>query len=170
MKMMSMILYSLPVMASVLITPEDALKATFGTDIEVSKKSLLLKASQAKKIEKESKTVLESKLVRLYIAKEKTLKAYGILLNRKVRTKKTAVLYMMTPNARLKAAEIVLFQEPIEYLPTQTWIQQFNDVNDSKSLRIGQDISVITGATMSARTITDGARQAMAIFNEVIKK
>jgi hypothetical protein len=49
-------------MASVLITPEDALKATFGNAIEVNKKSLLLKESQVKTIQNKSKAALESKL------------------------------------------------------------------------------------------------------------
>lgn len=167
---MSMILFSLPLMASVLITPKDALKATFGESVKVKKKPLLIKTSQAVSIQKKAKAKLESKIVRLYVAKQKDIVAYGVLLNRNVRTKKTAVLYMITPDGQLKAAEIVAFKEPIEYLPTETWMDQFRDVNDSKSLRMGAGVSVITGATMSARTISDGARLAMAIFEEAIKK
>lgn len=164
------LLFSLPLLASVLITPEDALKTTLDKEVTVKKKSLLLKSSQAKVVEKIAKAKLDSKLVRLYIAKSESVQGYGVLLNRTVRTKKAAIIYIITPDGVLKASEVVAFKEPVEYLPTSNWMDQFDDIEKSATLRLGDGVSVITGATLSARTISDGARLAMAIFEEVIKR
>lgn len=170
MRSLFIILVSLPLVAAVLITPEDALKATLGKEVTVQKRSLLLKSSQADKVEQIAKARLDSKLIRLYMAKGDTVQGYGILLNRTVRTKKAAILYIITPDGVLKASEVVAFKEPMEYLPTSEWMAQFDDVDKSSELGLGDGISVITGATLSARTISDGARLAMAIYDEVIDR
>ncbi|MEA2110795.1 MAG: FMN-binding protein [Campylobacterota bacterium] len=170
MRWMITILFSLPLFASVLITPQDALKEVLGSEVQVSKKSILLKSSEAKIVENIAKVKLDSKIVRVYTAKKDGVKGVGILLNKTVRTKKAVVLYIVTPNGVLKAAEMVSFKEPMEYLPTDDWMKQFSDINDTATLRLGDGVTAISGATMSARTISEGARLALAIFNEVIKK
>lgn len=170
MKILTTILFSGTLFASVLVTPQDALKMTFGPAVEVSKKNLLLKSSEAEAVEKRAKTALTSKIIRLYIAKTDSVKGYGILLNRKVRTKNAAVLYLLEPDGTLKAAEIVTFKEPQEYLPSTEWMKQFADVNATDTLFVGGGVSVITGATLTARTVSDGARLAIEIFKEAVAK
>ena len=36
-------------------------------------------------------------------------------------------------------------------------------------LRLSKEIPTITGATLSARSVTDGSRVAFAIYNEILK-
>jgi len=47
---------------------------------------------------------------------------------------------------------------------------QFKEKPDSAALTMGKDIPTISGATLSARCISDGARIARAIFEVVLKK
>ena len=112
---------------------------------------------------------MDSKLYRVYLAKksDKTV-GYGVLINKKVRTKTAIALYLISTEGKIKSIEIVAFNEAIEYLPTATWLNVFDQKSSANTLKLNQDIPTTTGATLSARAITDGARAALALL-EVVK-
>ena len=89
---------------------------------------------------------------------------------RTLRTKKATVLYAFDAKGRLKFSEIMAFGEPPEFIPHKQWMQLFQDKPNSAMFKIGKDIPTISGATLSARTITEGARVAKAIYNEILRK
>lgn len=137
----------------------------------IEKKTLLLSKEQAKAIMDKAHMKLPSKIVRLYLAKNGTSTlCYGIILSRKVRTKKAAILYMISPEGTIQTIEILAFAEPPEFIPKREWMLQFRGKSISDPLRVGRDIPTITGATLSARNVTDGARLALAIFDIIIRK
>jgi hypothetical protein len=92
------------------------------------------------------------------------------LIARKVRTKKAVVLYAFDRNGTLKFAEIMAFGEPPEFRPTNTWMGQFSNKEASAPLKMGSDIPTISGATLSARMVSDGARIARALLKIIRKK
>lgn len=149
---------------------EDILKANFSEQISVEKKSLILKKEEAQAIQEKAQAKLNSKIVRLYKVKEADkLVGYGVLLKRKVRTKNTAVLYMIDSNKTIKSIEIVSFKEPLEYKPNDSWKEVFTGKTSTDTLISGKDIPTISGATMSARSITDMARIALAIVEAKVE-
>jgi len=163
-------LFALSLSAEVLISPVDAMKQSYGNDAVIVKKNMLLSKTQASKIQKSSKTKLDSKIFRVFKAtKESKLLGYGILVNKKVRSKNAVVIYFISNKSVLKSIEVIAFNEPIEYLPSDKWNSQFEDVGTDKMLRVSKEIPTITGATLSARSITDGSRVAFAFYNEVLK-
>lgn len=156
--------------AEVLITPHEAMKQTFGEGVSIAKKSLLLSRDQAAAVTEKAKMKLSTKIYRAFALREgDTLRGYALLMNEKVRSKNAAVLYMIDTKGALKAIEIVAFNEPPEYIPSQTWLDQFKNKDAAQQLRVGKDIPTITGATMSARNIADGSRVALAIYETVLK-
>jgi len=171
MKVFLIMLLMLTLNAKVLISPVDAMKYCYGFKSEISKKNILLSTKQVKEIQKKAKVRVKSKIFRVFTAKKgKEIIGYGILLNRKVRSKNGATLYMISKNSKLKGIEIIAFNEPMEYIPSNRWLSQFSGLSTSKEPRVGKDISTITGATLSARAITDGARLAFALYDTVLKE
>ena len=164
------LLLTLPLSAKILISPIDAMKHSFGVNSEISKKNILLKSDQVKKISQDAKAKLSTKIFRVFkaIKNNKTI-GYGIIINRKVRSKNAVVLYIISADSVLKSIEVIAFNEPMEYLASKNWILQFENVNTDKMLRVGKEIPTITGATMSARSIVDGSRVAFALYNEMLK-
>ena len=149
---------------------EDILKANFTENIIVEKKSLILKKDEANMIQEKAQAKLNSKIVRLYKVKEADIiVGYGVLLKRKVRTKNTAVLYMIDNQKSIKSIEIVSFKEPLEYKPNDSWQEVFIGKSLANTLISGKDIPTISGATMSARSITDMARIALAIVEAKVE-
>lgn len=163
-------LLALPLSAKILISPFDAMQSTFGEDATVVKKNIMLSKTKTQKIQEMAKIKLESKIFRIFTAtkEDKTL-GYGILVNKKVRSKNAVVLYLISQDSVLKSIEIIAFNEPEEYIPSKTWNSQFKEIPTDTMLRVSKNIPTITGATLSARSITDGSRIAFALYNTLLK-
>lgn len=137
---------------------------------KVEKKTLLLDKQQFLAVQKLAKKRIKSKVVRYYQAMngQKRL-CTAIVLSQKVRTKKAAILYIIDEHGTLKQIEILAFAEPPEYKPKKSWIKLVEGKSLQEPLRVGRDVPKITGATMSARSVVDGARIALAIYEIAIK-
>ena len=157
--------------AAPLISPIDAMHHAFGEQAEVVKKNTLLSAAQAETVTQKAGMKLQTKIYRIYTAAVGNVPVgYGVLITRKVRQKDAAVLYLISLKGDIKTIEIVTFNEPPEYIPQKGYLEQFSGKNDADTLRVGKDIPTISGATLSARNVTDGARLALAVFDTVIGK
>lgn len=154
------------VFGDMLISPIDAMQSRFGAASTVTKKNTLLNKEQAAQVSKLAQLKLETKIYRVYTAMVADKAAgYGVLITRKVRQKDASVLYMITPDGTIASVEIIAFNEPPEYMPQAAYVKQFEGKNVDDTLRVGKDIPTISGATLSARTVTDGSRLALAVFN-----
>lgn len=151
-----------------LADPVAITERTFGTK-SIETKNIILSDAQIGQLSTASKQKIDTKLYRIFIAKNGSKVAgYGVLINKKVRTKNAVTLYLITTDEKIKAIEIVAFNEPIEYLPSKTWLDLFDDKSANNTLMLNQDIPTKTGATLSAKTITDGARVALELL-KIIK-
>lgn len=165
-----LIILALPLSAKVIISPIDAMQQSYGNESTISKKNILLTSVQAKRISLDAKAKLKSKIFRIFKAtKDNKILGYGVLVNRKVRSKNAVVLYIISKDSILKSIEIIAFNEPTEYIPSKTWMSQFNNLSTDKRLIVSKDIPTITGATLSARSIVDGSRIALAFYDEILK-
>lgn len=154
--------------AQVLGDPTALTQRTFASK-SVETQNIILNDTQLQQLIKMAQQPIDSKIYRLYVAKngDKPV-GYGVLMNKKVRTKTAVALYLIGTDGKIKSIEIVAFNEPLEYLPTATWLNVFDNKNATNTLKLNQDIPTTTGATLSARAITDGARVALA-FLDIIK-
>lgn len=155
--------------AKILISPIDAMKENYSPTATITKKNILLSSKKFKKIQANAKVKMQTKIYRIYTAIENgKVLGYGILINNKVRSKNAVIMYLIANNT-LKGIEIIAFNEPAEYIPSKTWSSQFKNIPTDKMLQLSRDIPTITGATLSARSVTDGSRIAFALYNELLK-
>ena len=146
------------------------MKYAYGLNSEINKKNILVSKKQAATISEKAKAKLNTKIFRVFKAvKDEELQGYGILINRKVRSKNAVVLYLISIDSILKGVEIIAFNEPPEYIPSETWMKQLENIPTDKNLVVSKDIPTITGATLSARSLVDGSRVAFAFYNEILK-
>ncbi|MFK5976392.1 MAG: hypothetical protein QM493_07785 [Sulfurovum sp.] len=162
---------ALSLSASAKVSVDRILKSSFSKATKIEKKRIILSSKQFAKVKSKAKTAVRTKVYRYYDIKRKS-KSLGkaILITRKVRSKKATVLYAFDNKSRLKLTEIMAFSEPPEFIPSKRWMSQLQNKNSSAKLKIGKDIPTISGATLSAYTITDGARVARAIFQLLQKR
>jgi hypothetical protein len=137
---------------------------SFSQGSTISQKQFTLTTKESSVLQKKAKAKLDSRLIRMYTVKKgKKVEGYGVLVIKKVRTKKTAVLYMIDREKNIKNIEILAFNEPSEYKPNKAWRDVFTGKSSHDNLYAGRGIPTISGATLSARAVTDASRIALAI-------
>jgi len=136
----------------------------------VEPKQIILTKEQFSQVQSKAKAAVRTKVYRYYDIKSaaKSL-GYAVLISREVRSKKATVLYAFDNSGTLKFTEIMAFGEPPEYIPGKTWMSQLQNRDASTTLTVGKDIPTISGSTLSAQSITEGARIARAIYEIVLK-
>lgn len=149
---------------------DDVIKSSFTGVSTIDPKQIILTKKQFSQVQSRAKAAVRTKIYRYYDIKSSTKRlGYAVLISRKVRAKKATVLYAFDNSGTLKFTEIMAFAEPPEYIPGKTWMSQLQNQNESTTLTVGKDIPTISGATLSARSITEGARVARAIYEIVLK-
>ena len=149
---------------------DDVIKLSFTGVSTIDPKQIILTKKQFSQVQSKAKAAVRTKIYRYYDIKSKSKRlGYAVLIARKVRGKKATVLYAFDNSGTLKFTEIMAFGEPPEYIPSKTWMSQLQNKSNSTKLTVGKDIPTISGSTLSARSITEGARVARAIYEIVLK-
>ena len=149
---------------------DNMIKSSFTGVSTIEPKQIILTKKQFSQVQSRAKAAVRTKIYRYYDIKSSTKRlGYAVLISRKVRSKKATVLYAFDNSGILKFTEIMAFGEPPEYIPNKTWMSQLQNRDNSVILTVGKDIPTISGATLSASSITEGARVARAIYEIVLK-
>ena len=159
-----------PSYGQVFKTQSDALMQAFPSNAKIERKVAFLTDAQIKTIESLAKAKLESKLVTYYVGSaDGKIAGYAFFETNVVRTKPETFLVTLNPDASIKFVEILAFYEPFDYLPTPKWLKLFNEKILNDNLWPKRDIHNITGATLTAQSITQGVRKMLAIYQVIIK-
>ena len=149
---------------------ESVIKSSFTGVSTIDPKRIILTKKQFSQVQSKAKAAVRTKIYRYYDIKSNTKRlGYAVLIVRKVRAKKATVLYAFDNSGTLRFTEIMAFGEPPEYIPSKTWMSQLQNQNKSTTLTVGKDIPTISGSTLSARSITEGARVARSIYEIILK-
>jgi len=148
---------------------EKIFKESFGEMVSIGQKNITLSHADIKILEQRAETKIASKKIRFYVIKEaKNIVGYAVLLFQRIRTKQAAILYLIDKDITIKNIEILAFHEPSEYKPYRTWKKAFLGKGLDDNLKVGYGIPTISGATLSARSISDASRIALAIVEKEI--
>jgi Na+-translocating ferredoxin:NAD+ oxidoreductase RnfG subunit len=159
-----------PSEAKVYLTKDEALKKVFD-DAVVERKTLFLSDEDVKRVESLSGAKVESKILTYYTAmKDESVIGYAFFGSHIVRTKPEIYMTVINPDGSIKYVEILAFYEPPEYLPPKRWFEQFGGKVLDDNLWIKRGIRAITGATLSANSITQEVRKTLSVFNIMILK
>jgi len=155
--------------AKVFYSKTEALALAFPEADRVDDKSLLLGDEQAHRVEELAKSRLESRLVRIYTGyRGSEVLGYAFIDVHTVRTLPEAFLVVLTPSGAVRNLRLLAFHEPLEYMPSARWYQQFEAKTLAQPLRLGGDVHGIVGATLSSRAATEGVRRALALYQVVV--
>ena len=88
---------------------------------------------------------------------------WAYLDTHRVRTLPETVMVIIAPDGSVRRIEVVVFREPMDYLPPDSWYGQFEDHQLDEELELKRAIRPTTGATLTARATTDAVRRILAI-------
>ncbi len=148
----------------------DALAKAFPGASRVERQTAFLTADQVKAIEAASRTKVDSSIVTYYTGFQGESKLGAALFDtRVVRTMPMTYMTVIRPDGTIAFVEVLAFHEPEDYLPRFSWLNLFRNKRLSANLRLRQDIPNVTGASLTSLAISDGIRQMLATYEEIVR-
>ena len=159
-----------PTSAKVFFSQQEALELTFPDADRIESDTRVLSAEQVAAVEKQARSKLDTRIAKFYVGwKDDAVVGYAFIDVHTVRTLPEAFLVALDPDGSVTSMRVLAFHEPLDYLPTQRWYDQFQQRSLRDPLRLGRDIHGITGATLSARAVTDSVRRVLALYRIVVR-
>lgn len=156
--------------AAVFYAKQEALAIAFPEADEVETKSFFLTEEQIDHIQNLAKAPIDAKVVAFYIGRKgASVLGYAFIETHIVRTLPETFLIVLSSEGTIQRVLTLAFYEPLEYLPTDRWIAQFDNKQLSPELQLQRDIHGITGSTLTARAVTRGVRKVLALFQVLIQ-
>ena len=156
--------------AKVFLSRAEALTWAFPDAYAVESETHILTDAQVARVKSLSGAQLDSKLVTVYTGRRgDAVLGHAFLQMHTVRTQSEAFLVVISPEGRVERLRMLAFHEPLEYLPPERWLDQFEGVGDDAPLRVSRDIHGLAGSTLSANAVTRGVRGALALYRVLVR-
>lgn len=156
--------------ATLFFSRKQAIRVAFPNATKVESKNVILAVEEQKKIQQLSKVLIESRIFTYYVARKgDKIIGYAFIESHVVRTMPEAVMTVITPDGKIEKVFVLAFYEPLEYLPSELWLNQFINKTFKSEFRLNGDIQGITGATLSSRAIAKGVKRNLAFYKIKIK-
>ncbi len=150
--------------AAVYLTQPQALEQAF-PGARVERTALFLTPGQAKSVEQRARVKLGSRLATAYVAwRGDTLQGTAFFDSRVVRTMPAVLMVVVAPDTTVARVDVLAFHEPPDYQPTPRWLGLFPRRRLDDQLWPGRAIRNLSGATLSARAVTEATRLALALY------
>ena len=152
----------------VVVSVEEALDLAFPGATTV-RETLFLTDQQVAEAAELSGFDVPSALVTRYEALDEggVVVGHAYLDTHRVRTLPETVMIAVGPEGGVLRVEVVVFREPIEYVPREGWYRQFDEEKLDDELALKRGIRPVTGATLTARATTEAVRRVLAIHQVV---
>lgn len=156
------------VRAVVYYSKEEALQLAFGADAAIAAQPLFLSEAQTAQIEQLAQAKLDSQLYTFYVGQRAgQVLGYAAIETHTVRSHPETLLIVLSPSGDLEKIEVLAFHEPPEYQPPQRWYAQLLK-KPLESLRLGNGIDAIAGATLSTQSAVASVRKVMAVYRAAL--
>jgi len=154
--------------ARVLMDQTRALRTVFPPPATVERRTLYLDPAQVRRAADLAGAPVDSRVVTYYVAIAGTpeggaILGYAYFDTHLVRTLPETVMVVVGPDGRIGRIDILSFDEPDDYFPRDRWREQFPGRRLDDDLVLDRGIRTLTGATLSARAVTQAARRVLAL-------
>lgn len=145
-------------------TLEQALARVF-PDARLERRTLALDAAAVKAIETRARSRVQARTVTVHVAwRGDSLAGVAFVDTRLVRTLPATFLTAVRADGTLGPIEVLAFHEPPEYRPPTRWLGLFAGRRLDERLWPRRDVRNLSGASLSARSVTECARVALATW------
>ena len=153
--------------AGLVAAPDVLLRQKHSTTAVIRPINILLTDQEAKDVEKSIGFEFKDRIFSFFSIYDKDkLLGYAGLLTRRIRTKDQTALYSISAQGEIQEIELIAFYEPPEYKPRADWLAQFKGKQDDSSLRLRNEIRVVTGATLTAQSFVQGSKLILAVWQK----
>lgn len=156
---------------TVYLQPDEALKINFPGAVIVSEQKNLLPDAKLK-VEKQFGKKLKKDKWTFQVARSGGKIAGYALLDIEIgKTEPITFMTFLTPEGRVKSVEILVYREAYgSEVHQKPFLDQYRGKKSSDTLKLGKEITNVTGATLSARAVTVGVRRGLLLWEEFYGK
>jgi Na+-translocating ferredoxin:NAD+ oxidoreductase RnfG subunit len=150
------------------LTVAQAQSQLFPTAVQWADKTVALSAEQLTAVAKLGKVAARSAGWKLLLASDATGKYLGAVVVDQVVGKYELITYAVGVDAAgsVRGIEILSYRESHgSEIRLPAWRKQFVGKTTAAPLQTGNDIAVISGATLSCQHVTDGVRRIVAVIS-----
>ncbi|MXY98193.1 MAG: hypothetical protein F4Z29_10720 [Gemmatimonadetes bacterium] len=156
-----------PASASVYMTVGEALEMAF-PDCEIERRTIYLTETQQSGAGELARVELNSVIIYPYVAlKGGRVAGVAYFDSHIVRTLGETIMVAIDPNDRVSRVELLVFNEPPEYIPPDAWYRLFPGQRLDDRLAVNRGIRGILGATLTTHSTTDAVRRMLAIHHVI---
>lgn len=130
---------------------------------------LLNEAERAACVEAAGQEQVGALVTRYVVRNDDGIVGYAYLDKHRVRTLPQTLMVALDANGAVVGIKVLAFREPAEYMAQGGWMEQFRGKTAEDEIRMKKNIDGITGATLTARAVTQCARRVMAV-HEVLER
>ncbi|MHB8874793.1 MAG: FMN-binding protein [Myxococcaceae bacterium] len=150
---------------------DEALHSAFPDADRFTAHDVLLTDELAERLQKLARAKVSERMVTFYVAqKHNQTLGYAVIHSHVVRTKRETFALSFEPDGRIRRLEVIVFLEPSEYLPPDRWLAQLEGKTAGDRVSLGSDINPISGATLSARGVTEQTRWLLQALKASVEK
>ena len=166
---LAMLWVSIPASAKVFHSKQSAFAEAFPKGTTIEQKNLYLDAKDLAFIRAQSGVPWQKRLANVYLATlNDQVVAYGYFDTHRVRTLDETILVIVRPDGHLDRVLQIAFHEPAEYRAPARWLDQFVGRELDAKLSMRGDIDGLSGATLTARSLTAHIRATLALHQRKI--
>lgn len=156
--------------ATVFHGQNEAVSLAFPDATHTDSETYILTDEQAEKVEGAGRSALATRLITIHRGwKGDAFLGYAHIDVHTVRTKAEAFMVVLGPDAEITQVRVLAFYEPLEYMPSGRWYQNFFGKGPGDDLRISFDIDAVTGATLTTRATVDSVRRMLAYYDVLLE-
>ncbi len=156
--------------AKVFLAKDEALALAFPGADRVEERVFILTDAQKAEVEKLARARLDTQLWTIHVGwRGGAPVGYAVIDTHVVRTLPETCMVVISPAGEVERVEILAFNEPPEYAPTERWLHQFDGKELDEGLKMRGDVQGITGATLTATATIAAVRRALALHTVLIR-
>lgn len=156
-----------PVFSTVIYTTPEETGALFFPGCTFSKETKTLSAQQKMDLEKQGEIKITKNEWSFTVARSgQKIKGYALVDNEIGKTDPITFMTGISPTGEVLEVEILVYRESYgSEVKNKNFRNQFKNKTVQDPLKLGKDISNITGATLSSRAVTRGVKRALSLWN-----
>lgn len=156
-----------PASANVYLSVGEALEMAF-PECEIVRRTVYLTEKQKTDAGVLARVELNNAIIYPYVAlKEGRIAGVAYFDSHIVRTLGETIMVAIDPDDRVSRVELLVFNEPPDYIPPDAWYRLFPGQRLDDRLAVNRGIRGILGATLTTRSTTDAVRRMLAIHHVI---
>ncbi|OGP12939.1 MAG: hypothetical protein A3I75_03395 [Deltaproteobacteria bacterium RIFCSPLOWO2_02_FULL_50_16] len=151
---------------SVYLSPKEALRQVFHASKVVVSEKRVLDAEQAAWIVKKSGLKPPQSEWTFYLGKtDEKIDGYALIDHQVGKTEPITFMTVINPDGRVRDVMILVYRETHgSEVRHKNFLRQFYGKEAHHPVRLGQDIDVVSGATLSSRALAVGVKRALLLW------